>query len=414
MKKIKKKDFITELLDDDTQSKNANVKAYTFLKHSKNIKMSNERLERIHDCGNILKYAINEEEKTKKLLYTETCNSRFCSRCQKMKSIKNGQKIFTTTNYLKQEKGYEFIFITLTVPNVPGEQLKDELKKINQAIDKLMQRKRYRKEVIKAFITKVEVTYNRKRNDYHPHIHILGAVEKDYFRKSNENYINQEQLLKDWQECTNDKTINQVNIQAIKGKDDKTLMKSILEISKYEGKSSDFTVNQVVFDTFYHALNGARLIRYNREYKDLVAIYEIDKFGLFNDYKMEIDENGNFTSKLIALWNFKDKEYKKYFEDLTPEEIAFINRKQEYDSYYLFKKKMKKLQSESLEYGAKLRDYENRLKRQLESNKTRKSSISNTKEKINKFKRYYRDSKKLYSLYEIIDTDFKDKFMKAK
>lgn len=331
-----------------------------------------------------------------------------------MKSIKNGQKIFTTTNYLKQEKGYEFIFITLTVPNVPGEQLKDELKKINQAIDKLMQRKRYRKEVIKAFITKVEVTYNRKRNDYHPHIHILGAVEKDYFRKSNENYINQEQLLKDWQECTNDKTINQVNIQAIKGKDDKTLMKSILEISKYEGKSSDFTVNQVVFDTFYHALNGARLIRYNREYKDLVAIYEIDKFGLFNDYKMEIDENGNFTSKLIALWNFKDKEYKKYFEDLTPEEIAFINRKQEYDSYYLFKKKMKKLQSESLEYGAKLRDYENRLKRQLESNKTRKSSISNTKEKINKFKRYYRDSKKLYSLYEIIDTDFKDKFMKAK
>jgi len=338
MRKNKEKDFIKELLTDETKSKNSNVKTFLFMKNSKTINVSETRLSEIRNCGNIIKYAINKEEKTKKLLYTETCNSRFCSRCQKMNAIKRGKKIFTITNYLKQEKEYEFIFITLTVPNVPGEELKDELKKINKAIDKMMQRKKYGKEVIKAFITKIEVTYNRKRDDYHPHIHILGAVEKDYFRKSNENYISQEQLLKDWQECTNDKTISQVNIQSIKSKDNDTLMKSVLEISKYESKSSDFTINQKVFEVFYHALNGARLMRFNREYKELSLLFDIDKFGLFDDYQLEVDENGNFTSKLIGLWNFKNKKYKTYFEDLTPEEIAFLNEKKEYESYSEFQK----------------------------------------------------------------------------
>lgn len=409
--KKNKKSFIDELLEDETQSKNSNVKAFTFMKHSQSINVSDKRLEEIHSCGNVIKYAINEQEKNKKLLYTETCKSRFCSRCQKMKSIKSGQKIFAITNYLKQEKNYQFIFITLTVPNVPGEKLKEENKKINKAIDNLMKRKTYNETVIKSFITKIEVTYNRKRKDYHPHIHILAAVEKDYFKKSNKNYIKQEQLLKDWQECKNDNSITQVNVQAIKNTDNETLMKSILEISKYESKSSDFTVNQEVFETFYHALKGAQLMRFNREYKDLALLYDIDKFGIFENYKLEIDEQGNFTSKLIGFWNFKNKEYIKYFENLTLEEINFLKEKDEFIPYDFFVTKKKKLQSEMLEYGALLRDLEVKLVRQIESKKVRKSTLVNTENKIKINKRKYSESKSLYRLYEIIDSDFKENFM---
>ena len=412
MKKINKKSFIDKLLDDETQSKNANVKAFMFMKNSKTINISDNRLEEIHNCGNIVKYAINESEEKKKLLYTETCKSRFCARCQKMKSIKTGQKIFTITNYLKQEKDYEFIFITLTVPNVPGEQLREENKKINKAIDKLMQRKAYNNSVIKAFITKIEVTYNRKRNDFHPHIHILAAVNNGYFKKSNEDYISHEQLLKDWQECKNDNSISQVNIQALKNNDDDILMKSVLEISKYEGKSSDYTINQEVFEVYYHALKGAQLMRYNREYKDLALIYDIDKFGLFDDYRLEVDEQGNFKNKLIGVWHFKNKEYGKFIEKLTPEEIDYLNKKEEYTSYKLFSKKKMKLQSQNIENKALIRDIEIKLAEQTSKPKTRKTAIQNTKSKLTKAKRKYSDTNSLYRLYDIIDSDFKDKFIK--
>ena len=412
MKKTDKKSFIDKLLEDETFSKSANVKAFMFMKNSETIKVTDERLERIHKCGNIIKYAINESEEKKKLLYTETCDSRFCSRCQKMKSIKTGQKIFTITNYLKEEKDYDFIFITLTVPNVPGDKLKEENRKINKAIDKLMQRKAYNSNVIKAFITKIEVTYNRNRNDYHPHIHILAAVNKEYFKQSNRDYISHEKLLKDWQECKNDHSISQVNIKKLKGDNEPELMKSILEISKYESKSAEYTLNQKVFETYYHALKGAQLMRYNREYKDLALIYDIDKFGLFDEYRLKVDEQGNFTSKLIGVWNFKYKEYEKYFDELTPEEIEYLNKKTEYTSYKLFSKKKMKLQSENIENKAIVRDIEIKLAEQISKPKTRKSTIQNTKSKLTKAKRKYSDTNSLYRLYDIIDSDFKNKFVK--
>ena len=99
-----KKNFIKDLLEDESTAKNANIKAYMFMKKSKSIIVSDTTLDRMHNCGKVVKYALDTVNEKKKLLYTETCESRFCARCQKMKSIKLGQKLFTLTNYLKVEK----------------------------------------------------------------------------------------------------------------------------------------------------------------------------------------------------------------------------------------------------------------------------------------------------------------------
>ena len=319
--KKQKKDFIVELLGNETESKNANVKAYMFMKNSKLISVSDISLKRMHDCGKVVKYALDIEGEKKKLLYTETCESRFCARCQKMKSIKLGQKLFTLTNYLKVEKEYRFLFITLTVPNVKGNELKDEIQSINKAIDKMTQRKIFQQ--FKAYFTKLEITYNKIRDDYHPHIHLLVAVEKNYFDKNNSDYIKRDDLLNHWQSAKKDYTITQVDVRALKDKDDDKLMKSILELSKYEAKSSDFAVNQEVFETFYFAIKGARMTRFNREYRTLGKLYDIDKYGIFDDYKMVIDETGEFTCKSISHWQFKTKEYLTNFENLTDDEKTF-------------------------------------------------------------------------------------------
>ena len=403
-----KKNFIEDLLEDESTAKNANIKAYMFMKKSKSISVSDTTLDRMHNCGKVVKYALDTVNEKKKLLYTETCESRFCARCQKMKSIKLGQKLFTLTNYLKVEKEYRFLFITLTVPNVSKDDLKEEIKEINSAIDKMTQRKKFQQ--FKAYFTKLEITYNRKRNDCHPHIHLLVAVEKNYFDKRNKDYITQGELLKHWQSAKEDYSITQVDVRALKDNDDKKLMKSILELSKYEAKSSDFAINQEVFETFYFALKGARMTRFNREYRTLGKIYDVDKYGIFEDYQLEIDECGEFTCKSISHWQFKTKEYFTNFENLTELEIRFLKQKNEVQSYKQFLRTWKKVVKEKLDSEDKLFMLNERLKKQELSKK--RIRIESTKEKIKNTKATIARRKVLIELYEKLDTEFKSEFQK--
>ena len=403
-----KKNFIKDLLEDESTAKNANIKAYMFMKKSKSISVSDTTLDRMHNCGKVVKYALDTVNEKKKLLYTETCESRFCARCQKMKSIKLGQKLFTLTNYLKVEKEYRFLFITLTVPNVSKDDLKEEIKEINSAIDKMTQRKKFQQ--FKAYFTKLEITYNRKRNDYHPHIHLLVAVEKNYFDKRNKDYIKQEELLKHWQSAKNDYSITQVDIRALKDNNDDKLMKSILELSKYEAKSSDFAINQEVFETFYFALKGARMTRFNREYRTLGKIYDVDKYGIFEDYQLEIDEYGEFTCKSISHWQFKTKEYLTNFENLTDAEKDFLKQKNEVQSYKQFLRTWKKVVKEKLKLEDKLEMLLERQVRQNNNKDTRKLQKENTKEKIKNTKATIARRKVLIELYEKLDTEFKSEF----
>lgn len=43
--------------------------------------------------------------------------------------------------YLKQEENKEFIFVTLTAPNVLADELEDEIKDYNHSFKKLMEQK---------------------------------------------------------------------------------------------------------------------------------------------------------------------------------------------------------------------------------------------------------------------------------
>src|SRR5699024_12465522 len=73
-----------------------------------------------------------------------------------------------------------FVFLTLTAPNVKADELDDEIKHYNKSFQRLMQRKEV-KSAVKGYVRKLEVTYNKERDDYHPHLHVILAVNKSYF-----------------------------------------------------------------------------------------------------------------------------------------------------------------------------------------------------------------------------------------
>jgi plasmid rolling circle replication initiator protein Rep len=446
-KNLKEKKFIWDLLDQETQAKNQNIKVYEFIKNNPKIDITPKTLKTIHDCGNIVKWAIEPVQKQKKILYTESCKSRYCARCQSMKAVRDGLKIYTLANYLKKEKSRRFLFLTLTVPNVKGDELKKEIKAINKAFDVMMRRKQF--EQFTGFIAKLEITYNRKRDDFHPHLHVLFSVEKDYFKKSNNEYLERDDLLEHWRSVMDNENITQVDIRALKDSNEKDLIKSIQEVAKYEAKSSDFTANSKVFETFYFALKGAKMLRYGREFRELGEVYELDEFGLFDDWRLKAEKFEDFTCKTISTWHFTRKEYDTLLADLTEQEQLVLKRKANLKSYAQFKTILKRLEREKSdaiqdankvigklnryivfeEYSElnqkgievkKTKAIEKKIIRSKENQwdkKIKKASCKSTinqEKKIKKAKEKIKKIERLLYLYDIISRDFKECFKRKK
>ncbi|EFF27283.1 replication protein [Enterococcus faecium E1679] len=216
----------------------------------------------------VLMVADKTMEKTK-LHRSNNCDNRFCPICAWKKSRKNALKISVLMQYLREEEKKEFVFLTLTAPNVKADELDDEIKHYNKSFQRLMQRKEV-KSVVKGYVRKLEVTYNKERDDYHPHFHVILAVNKSYFTDT-KAYIARDRWLELWQKSTKNNLITQVDVRKVKATDNK---KEVSEIAKYSAKDSDYLEDEKVFDTFYKSLSGKRLIVYSGLFKDASKLYE--------------------------------------------------------------------------------------------------------------------------------------------
>lgn len=284
-------------MDKSTKKKRKNgVLAYFMGKLVTENLVTPETLERIKECNTFMMMVADETMEKKKQHKGNTCKNRFCPICAWKKSRKDALALSVMMAYLKQEEQKEFIFLTLTAPNVPAEELNDEIKHYNQSFQRLMQRKEVKRSV-KGYARKLEITYNEERNDYHPHFHVLIAVDKSYFN-NNRAYIKRDRWLELWQQVTKNFMITQVDVRKVRdSKDDK-----VYEIAKYSAKDSDYLINQEVFEVFYKALKGKRLIVYSGLFKEAMTKF---KNGELDEYKEK-----DLTKYVYAImYNWGQKEY---------------------------------------------------------------------------------------------------------
>lgn len=278
--------------------------------------LKEDNLNLIYQCGTYLEFYSDVTLENKKLNRSNFCKNRFCPLCSWRKARKDALKISILLKYLKDTFNYEFLFLTLTAPNVTGDKLNDEIKEYTKAFKRLSERKEFKK-ISKGFVRKLEVTFNKERDDFHPHLHIMIAVNKSYFKKN--DYISKKKWLEIWKECKRDNSITQVDVKKINIDDDN----AIFEMAKYGAKDSDYLMTQDIFDTFYKALKGKRLITYSGAFKDALKLFE-DK--QLEHYK-EIDLT-QYIYRLTYTWN---KEYWKYIQyelkELSENEKEQINNK---------------------------------------------------------------------------------------
>ena len=307
---IKKQDLMVKY----TKKKRKNgVLAYFMEKLVSEHVVTENTLELIKECNTFMMMVADESMENKKQHKGNSCKNRFCPICAWKKARKDALALSIMMAYLKQEEKKEFIFLTLTAPNVSAEELNDEIKHYNHSFKKLMERKEV-KAIVKGYARKLEITYNEERDDYHPHFHVLIAVDKSYFN-NNRLYISRDRWLELWQQVTKNPLITQVDVRKVRNsKDDK-----VYEIAKYSAKDSDYLQNEDVFKVFYNALKGKRLIVYSGLFKEAMTLF---KSGELDEYK-EKD-----TTKYVyaIMYNWGNKKYVEMEKRLlTDDEMKEIN-----------------------------------------------------------------------------------------
>ena len=111
-------------------------------------------------CNHVLTQA--GEKITGKYCKTRICNT--CNRIRMANLIEGYSPIL--------EKYTDLQFVTLTIPNVSASELKSSISLMGKSFVKLLDR--FRKRGIRPNgLRKLEITYNARRKDYHPHYHLI-------------------------------------------------------------------------------------------------------------------------------------------------------------------------------------------------------------------------------------------------
>ncbi|EIT1026032.1 protein rep [Staphylococcus pseudintermedius] len=267
----------------------------------------------IEDCNTFLSFVADKTLEKQKLYKANSCGNRFCPVCAWRKARKDALGLSLMMQYIKQEESKEFIFLTLTTPNVKAEALEDEIKHYNASFRRMSNRKIF-KDVVKGYVRKLEITYNKKRDDYNPHFHVLIAVNKSYFTDKR-YYINQKKWLELWRSATKDESITQVHVQKIKQNNNKELY----ELAKYSSKDSDYLASQKVFDAFYKSLKGKQILVFSGLFKEARKLLKNGDL----DYLKDVDLT-QYIYQIFYRWNQKEYLASEIFE-LSEEEKKVIN-----------------------------------------------------------------------------------------
>jgi plasmid rolling circle replication initiator protein Rep len=239
-----------------------------------------KRSARMENCGSSLQFACSANG-DKRLMRADFCRDRMCPACQKRRSLVVFHQVKNVCLSLQSEfKSTNYLLLTLTVPNVPVDDLRKTMSAMNMGWTKMAKRKEVKKAVW-GWFKALEVTCShrdKKDSSYHPHFHILLAVPGNYFK--GRNYIKHERWLELWQESMKMPEITQVDVRKVKPnpkRENSTAIESAAaEVGKYATKPSnyitkfqdDYFANELVVNDLARALAGARLTAFGGRMKE--------------------------------------------------------------------------------------------------------------------------------------------------
>ncbi len=270
---------------------------------------------RVGECGDFLEFRLTAGD-TLKLTRANFCKVRLCPMCSWRRSLKIFGQVSKIMDHVEENYNYRYIFLTLTVKNCYGEDLRDTLDLMTKSFNGMTRRKSF-KQAVKGYFRSLEITYNKKDNTYHPHFHMILAVNKNYFT-DDRVYLSQKKWTNLWKSCLKVDYTPIVDVRRLK----ESKGKEVAEVAKYTVKSEDFLIKDEkgnikenltdkVVKTLDNALHRKRLIAFGFIFKEVHKKLNLDDA---EDGDLTNTDNEDLREDLTNIilryqWNIGIKNY---------------------------------------------------------------------------------------------------------
>jgi plasmid rolling circle replication initiator protein Rep len=269
----------------------------------------------VYQCAEVLKFR-EQENGNLKLFQTWFCKNKLCPICNWRRAMKYSyQTSLIVDEAIKENSKGRFLFLTLTVENVVGENLNQAMSEMTKAFNRMMRYKKVSKNLL-GYLRATEVTKNELMNTYHPHLHVLLFVSPLYFQGEGDNYIKQDEWTNFWKKSAKLSYTPIVNVKAVKPNsknefDKNGMKKAILETAKYPTKPIKFDEeNLETVEDLYLGLYRKKLISYGGIFKEIrkrVFLDDVEEGDLIN--VAEGEKENSLGKEVIAFWNWERKNY---------------------------------------------------------------------------------------------------------
>lgn len=275
---------------------------------------------RARTCSTWLEYfAMSGGER--QLHHFNACQLRLCPNCTARKAKQTAFRLSKVLNLVvKEHPGTQYIFLTLTVQNCLGNQLSQTIELLLKSFHKLMRNRKVQR-AVKGWFRALEITRDPVTDTYHPHFHVILAVEPEYFKRSSGLYIKQSEWVDRWQRSLGVAYKPSVRIQKTKakqqaGKD--AAMAAATEAAKYATKDSEYidtalpiaTAAEVV-KTYTNALRGRRLLGMGGWLKEAASALDLENIEDGDLVHLDDNEIREDLADLIETygWHFGAGDY---------------------------------------------------------------------------------------------------------
>jgi plasmid rolling circle replication initiator protein Rep len=257
--------------------------------------------ERVSFCSQLLEFGLTpfEDDTLRlKLRSAKFCRVRHCPVCQWRRSLMWKAKAYQMLPKIAEKyPSHRYLFVTLTMKNVPITELRATLTVMNKAFERMVKRKVW---PAVGWLRSMEVTRGRDGNA-HPHFHCLLMVPSSYF---SHGYMKQSEWVTLWREAMRLDYNPIIDVQAVRrGTSAASLVPELL---KYCMKESDMVADRAWFLEMTEQLHKMRAIATGGVLKEFLRELEEEPDDLIGTDEAEVGED---YGRLLFGWRMKEKRY---------------------------------------------------------------------------------------------------------
>lgn len=277
---------------------------------------------RIADCSGLLRFGWVDDRETGesrlRLREATFCRVRYCPTCQWRRMLMWQARFYQSLPSLVEAyPKARWIFVTLTVRNCPITDLRETLRGMNAAWQRLIKRREFRP--VLGWVRTTEVTRGAD-GSAHPHFHALLMVPPSWF--AGRQYVKQHRWVELWADCMRLDYLPNVDVRAVKPRAPKSgqtptdataqaLQGAVAETLKYSVKPADLVADEVWFLELTKQTHRLRFVAAGGALKDVLKpdAESDEDLALTADSAAETAEDDG--SRLAFGWRSSQRRYRR-------------------------------------------------------------------------------------------------------